>query len=75
MVRDMGCSLKIVSGFVKERIEEQSSREKTNNDFLDGLLEYEGGGKEGPDRISDHNVKIIILVKLNTTTYMACNYI
>ncbi|TXG58358.1 hypothetical protein EZV62_016187 [Acer yangbiense] len=27
MVRDMGCSLKIVSGFVKERIEEQCSRE------------------------------------------------
>ncbi|KAI9154545.1 hypothetical protein LWI28_027882 [Acer negundo] len=61
MVRDMGCSLKIVSGFVNERIEEQCSREKTNKDFLDGLLEYEGDGKEGPDRISDQNVKIIIL--------------
>ena len=47
MVRDMGCSLKIVSGFVKERIEEQSSREKRNTDFLDGLLDYEGDGKEG----------------------------
>ncbi|KAK4839566.1 hypothetical protein QYF36_022853 [Acer negundo] len=61
LMRDMGCSLKIMSGFVKERVEEQCNREKTNKDFLDGLLEYEGDGKEGPDRISDQNVKITIL--------------
>ncbi|KAH7553651.1 hypothetical protein JRO89_XS12G0038500 [Xanthoceras sorbifolium] len=61
MVRDLGRSLEIVSGFIKERVEEQFAREKRNKDFLDGLLEYEGDGKEGPDRTSDQNVKIIIL--------------
>lgn len=33
-----------------------------NKDFLDVMLEYEGDGKEGPDKISESNVTIIIMV-------------
>ncbi|KAK2655066.1 hypothetical protein Ddye_008118 [Dipteronia dyeriana] len=39
-------------------MQEQCRREKTNKDFLDGLLEYEGDGKEGTDRISDQNAVV-----------------
>ncbi|XWS66755.1 hypothetical protein CRYUN_Cryun05aG0227600 [Craigia yunnanensis] len=39
--------MKIVSRFVKERIEElKLAKEKTTKDFLDVLLEHEGEGKE-----------------------------
>ncbi|XVE96518.1 hypothetical protein REPUB_Repub02eG0229500 [Reevesia pubescens] len=62
MVRDMGRAMKIVSRFVRERIEElKLAKENTTKDFLDVLLEYEGEGKEGPCRISNQDVIIIIL--------------
>ncbi|CAK9161835.1 unnamed protein product [Ilex paraguariensis] len=63
MVRDMGECMKIISGVVKERVEEkQSGREKMGKDLLDVLMEYEGDEKEGLGKISERNVIIIILV-------------
>ncbi|KAF2320263.1 hypothetical protein GH714_026503 [Hevea brasiliensis] len=43
MSRDMARALKIVEGFVKERLEEYKlgNEEKNNKDFLDTLLEFE----------------------------------
>lgn len=44
------------------RQKKDSGTEKVNKDFLDVMLEYEGDGKEGPDKISESNVTIIIMV-------------
>lgn len=62
MVRDLGRAMNIADGFVKDRIrKKQSGTKNTNKDFLDAMLEYDGDGKEGPDKISEKNVTIIIL--------------
>ncbi|KAL8509338.1 hypothetical protein ACS0TY_016516 [Phlomoides rotata] len=54
--------LNLISGFVKERVQEKEQGRKTESkDFLDALLEYEGDGKRAPDKISEKNVTIIIL--------------
>lgn len=61
MVKDMGIAINIVTSFVKDRIQETKSTEKVKKDFLDMLLEYEGDGKEGPDRFLEENIIIVIL--------------
>ncbi|KAI3979959.1 hypothetical protein MKX01_042613, partial [Papaver californicum] len=54
--------LEIVSGFVEERRRmnalDQDNKEK---DLLDVLLEFEGNGKDEPDKISDRNLNMLIL--------------
>ncbi|KAJ0027840.1 hypothetical protein Pint_35846 [Pistacia integerrima] len=70
MDRDMGRAMKIIAGLVKERTagDNKMTKEKRMKDFLDAVLEYErGDGKEGPDRISNQNVIIIILLGGNVT--------
>lgn len=68
MNENLGKVMKIVERFVIERTEEQKTGVKRvttdYKDFLDVLLEYEGQGKEGPDKISDHNINIILLVSI-----------
>ncbi|KAL5716753.1 hypothetical protein ACHQM5_009877 [Ranunculus cassubicifolius] len=62
MERDVGQAIQIVSGFVKERIEDQQSgEEKKRKDFLDVLLEYEGEGEDEPNKISHRDLVILIL--------------
>ncbi|XAR69695.1 hypothetical protein NMG60_11001392 [Bertholletia excelsa] len=62
MVRETGRTMKIIAEFVTERIQQrQVGMEKANKDFLDVLLDYEGDGKEGPEKLSERNVTIIIL--------------
>ncbi|GAV84248.1 p450 domain-containing protein [Cephalotus follicularis] len=61
MVRDMGRTMKIVAQLVAERVEEKKLAKERENNFLDLLLEYEGDGKEGPDKISQQNLKVIVL--------------
>lgn len=58
--------MKIIEGFVKERLEERKlgGKIRATNDFLDELLDYEGDGKEGPRKFSLQNVNIIVLVSL-----------
>ncbi|KDP43102.1 hypothetical protein JCGZ_27051 [Jatropha curcas] len=57
----LGRTINIVDKFVKERVEEKKlMKENVKRDLLDALLEYEGDGK-GPDKISTHNMHIIIL--------------
>lgn len=48
---------------MKDRIQEQKIAREKSNDFLDVLLEYEEQGREGPRKISYHNVNIFALVK------------
>ncbi|KAK1404538.1 hypothetical protein POM88_004143 [Heracleum sosnowskyi] len=63
MVKDMGIAVNLAASFVKERAQQNiSGFEKVNKDFLDMLLEFEGDGKEWHDKISDHNISIIILL-------------
>ncbi|KAG5556690.1 hypothetical protein RHGRI_007081 [Rhododendron griersonianum] len=62
MVRDMTKTMKIASKFVKERIEEkQAGTQRMKKDFLDVLLEYEGDGKDGPDKFTVHDVNVVIM--------------
>ncbi|GLT59067.1 hypothetical protein SLA2020_319090 [Shorea laevis] len=62
MERDMGTAMKIISEFVKERMEEKQLGEETmTKDFLDVLLEYRGEGKDGVDKLTEQNVIICIL--------------
>ncbi|PIA50818.1 hypothetical protein AQUCO_01200227v1 [Aquilegia coerulea] len=57
----VGQGIHIVTGFLKERIEDQKSGEQNKRkDFLDVLLEYEGEG-EGPCKISERDLVILIL--------------
>ncbi|CAK9141706.1 unnamed protein product, partial [Ilex paraguariensis] len=62
MARDMGRCMKIITGLVDERVQEkQLGRDDVKNDFLDVLLAYESDGKEGPHKLSESTVNIIIL--------------
>ncbi|KAK6943959.1 Cytochrome P450 [Dillenia turbinata] len=63
--KDMARALMIVAGFMQERMNARcSEKEMIKRDFLDALLEYEGDEKEGPDKISNQNIKIIIMEAL-----------
>ncbi|KAF3441733.1 hypothetical protein FNV43_RR15648 [Rhamnella rubrinervis] len=63
MKEHMGKAIQIASKFVKERAEELKfgSNQKAKKEFLDVLLAYEVDGREGPEKISDHNINIIVL--------------
>ncbi|KAK4432519.1 Iridoid oxidase [Sesamum alatum] len=68
--RYLGQLLNLVSGFVKERIEErQHGRKQESRDFLDALLEYDGDGKRTLDKLSEKNVTIMVLVITSTLFY------
>ncbi|CAI9097844.1 OLC1v1034353C1 [Oldenlandia corymbosa var. corymbosa] len=65
--RDMGKTMQIVSKYVKERVEERRRRQgnqggqEIRKDYLEVLLDYEGNGKDEPDKISDHDLNIIVM--------------
>nr|QGV10850.1 iridoid oxidase 1 [Centranthera grandiflora] len=61
MKKNLSITMRIASRFIQERLDERKAgkiREK--KDFLDVLLEYEGDGKDGPDRMSEKNINIVI---------------
>ncbi|CAA0830386.1 cytochrome P450- family 76- subfamily G-polypeptide 1 [Striga hermonthica] len=61
MKRNLSVAMRITSGFIKERLEERKAgKARETKDFLDVLLEYEGDGKDGPERITEKNVNIVI---------------
>ncbi|PHU05199.1 Cytochrome 76A2 [Capsicum chinense] len=61
MDRGLGKTIEIVSGFLKERFEESERTGEKKKDFLEVLLEYEGKGKDEPEKISDQELILIIL--------------
>ncbi|XP_024922629.3 cytochrome P450 76A2-like [Ziziphus jujuba] len=61
MERDLGKALEIASKFIEERINERESRKEKRKDFLEVLLEFEGNGKDEPDRISGRDLNIFVL--------------
>ncbi|KAM7526119.1 hypothetical protein LguiA_016021 [Lonicera macranthoides] len=56
-------TMKVTTRFVQERLEQRKSKDdhKRKKDFLDTLLEYEGDGKGGPERMTLHNAQILIM--------------
>ncbi|XP_021678840.2 iridoid oxidase [Hevea brasiliensis] len=61
MLKDLGRTMEIIEGFVKERIEQHKRNEEKAKDFLDALLEFEGDGKDWPEKIPYEKIIIIIL--------------
>ncbi|GKV52464.1 hypothetical protein SLEP1_g59041 [Rubroshorea leprosula] len=62
MEKEMGRALKIISKFVKQRIEEKElGKEKQTKDLLDVLLEHQSDGKDGDDELNEQKVIIFIL--------------
>ncbi|KAI7738854.1 hypothetical protein M8C21_012271, partial [Ambrosia artemisiifolia] len=65
MDRDVGKAIEIASGWVKERVEKRSKEAEQGNerrkDFLDVLLDYEGTGKDEPEKMSERDITIFIL--------------
>ncbi|KAF2289788.1 hypothetical protein GH714_038628 [Hevea brasiliensis] len=79
MERDLGRTMKVLEGFVRQRIEERKlMKKREGRDFLDALLEYEGDGKGGPDEISAHRRLIIICTRrsksIESVIYSAGNF-
>ncbi|KAF9593909.1 hypothetical protein IFM89_026037 [Coptis chinensis] len=69
--QEMKGALQIVSGFVKERIEDRRSGKQTQRtDFLDVLLDYEGEGEGEPDKLSERQLAIILLSLLSSSSCM-----
>ncbi|KAK6942683.1 Cytochrome P450 [Dillenia turbinata] len=58
-------ALRIVSGYVKERLEEISKGAEHNRpkDFLDVLIEFEGDGKDELTKLSEHEINILVLIR------------
>ncbi|KAL4289167.1 hypothetical protein AHAS_Ahas19G0359100 [Arachis hypogaea] len=61
MKRDMGKAIDIASKFVKERLQLQHSDDMARKDFLDVLLQFQGGGGEEARNISDKDLNVFIL--------------
>ncbi|KAM3288230.1 hypothetical protein P3S67_021660 [Capsicum chacoense] len=61
MARDMGKAMEIMSIFLKESQEERKKSEEKGKDFLDVLLEFEGTGKDEPAKLSEHQIKVLVL--------------
>ncbi|GLT25809.1 hypothetical protein SLA2020_009140 [Shorea laevis] len=60
MERDLGIAIKIISKFVKQRMEEKKlGEEMKTKDFLDALLEYQREGRDCADKLTEQNVFIL----------------
>ncbi|KAL6138440.1 hypothetical protein ACLB2K_063723 [Fragaria x ananassa] len=64
MKKDLAKLLELASGFVKVRLHERLlvGGEKTNKDFLDVLLEFQGNGIDEPTKIFDHDIIIFFVI-------------
>lgn len=62
MEHDLGKSLGIASGFVRERLTQGPPDGRMRKDFLDVLLEFQGDEKNGLPKISENGINIFITV-------------
>lgn len=62
----LGETLKITSGFVKERVEHRHQNKERSldigKDFLDVLLDFRGTGKDEPAKLSESQISILLVV-------------
>ncbi|KAL4592081.1 hypothetical protein LXL04_005063 [Taraxacum kok-saghyz] len=65
MDRDVGKAIEIAKEWVEERVEERRKEARhggeRRKDFLDVLLDYEGTGKDEPEKMSERDITIFIL--------------
>ncbi|KAI5664853.1 hypothetical protein M9H77_24176 [Catharanthus roseus] len=62
MVDNMSRTMKISSKFVQERLDNRKAGKiNEKKDFLDVMLEYQGDGKDGPDKFTEQHVNIVIM--------------
>ncbi|KAK1429418.1 hypothetical protein QVD17_11627 [Tagetes erecta] len=66
MDQDVGKALEIATGWVKERVQKRLNEAEQRGgdrrkDFLDVLLDYEGTGKDEPEKMSERDITIFIL--------------
>ncbi|CAL5387611.1 unnamed protein product [Camellia sinensis] len=62
MDHELGKILAIISGFVKERMKERREGGERRKDLLEVLLDFEGtGGKDEPDKLSEHQISGVIV--------------
>ncbi|WOH13217.1 hypothetical protein DCAR_0832726 [Daucus carota subsp. sativus] len=62
--RDLGKAIKIISGFVDDRVKQRQHREgkaTDHKDFLDVVLDFEGTAKDEPEILSHHQITIFLL--------------
>ncbi|KAF5953960.1 hypothetical protein HYC85_006816 [Camellia sinensis] len=63
MDHELGKILAIISGFVKERMKERREGGERRKELLEVLLDFEGtGGKDEPDKLSEHQISGVIVV-------------
>lgn len=63
MIANMTRTMRISSKFVQERLDNRKAGSVNDKkDFLDVMLEYQGDGKDGPDRFTEQHVNIVIMV-------------
>nr|GME10663.1 cytochrome P450 76A2-like [Ipomoea batatas]GME16464.1 cytochrome P450 76A2-like [Ipomoea batatas] len=63
MGRETGITMGIASSFLKERMKERANDDRENpKDFLSVLLEFKGKGKDEPEKLSEHEILVLILV-------------
>lgn len=74
MERDMGKGKEITKKFIEERIEERKKGEKNRSikDLLDVLIDFEGSGKDEPDKLSEDEITVIILVSSMLSSQIIC---
>uniref|UniRef100_A0AAT9USH7 Iridoid oxidase n=1 Tax=Mitragyna speciosa TaxID=170351 RepID=A0AAT9USH7_9GENT len=62
MIANMTRTMRISSKFVQERLDNRKAgKVNDKKDFLDVMLEYQGDGKDGPDRFTEKHVNIVIM--------------
>ncbi|XP_031128918.1 cytochrome P450 76A2-like [Ipomoea triloba] len=62
MGRETGITMGIASSFLKERMKEGANDDRENpKDFLSVLLEFKGKGKDEPEKLSEHEILVLIL--------------
>ncbi|GMP50099.1 hypothetical protein CsSME_00016848 [Camellia sinensis var. sinensis] len=62
MDQDLGKALAMASGLVKKRVKEREEGGLgKKQDFLDVLLDFEGNGKDEPEKLSEAEINIFIV--------------
>nr|GMC90460.1 cytochrome P450 76A2-like [Ipomoea batatas] len=63
MTRETGITMGIASSFLKERMKEGADDRENPKDFLSVLLQFKGKGKDEPEKFSEHEILVLILVR------------
>ncbi|XP_019152629.1 PREDICTED: cytochrome P450 76A2-like [Ipomoea nil] len=61
MARDLRITMGIASSFLKERMKEGADDTENLKDFLSVLLEFKGKGKDEPEKLSEHEILVLIV--------------